>query len=59
MTEQLDRAYASSWMHLGTDYLASFPPFFAKRGRSDYITWTRSAEGAEAFGEPRARLTRS
>ena len=34
-------------------------PFFTQRGRPDYITWTRSAEGAEAFGELRARLAKS
>ncbi len=33
-------------------------PFFRQRGREDYISWTRSAEGAAAFGELRARLPR-
>jgi len=31
-------------------------PFFRERGRSDYISWTRSEDGAAAFGELRARL---
>jgi len=31
-------------------------PFFKQRGRPDYISWTRSDEGAAAFGELRNRL---
>ncbi len=31
-------------------------PFFKERGRSDYISWTRSEAGAAAFGELRSRL---
>lgn len=31
-------------------------PFFRQRGRADYISWTRSEEGAAAFGELRSRL---
>ena len=34
-------------------------PFFRERGRRDYISWTRSEEGAAAFGELRSRLPRS
>ena len=34
-------------------------PFFRQRGRSDYISWTRSEAGAEAFGALRARLPRA
>ncbi|MCP4222173.1 MAG: hypothetical protein GY773_02380 [Actinomycetia bacterium] len=33
-------------------------PFFRNRGRTDYISWTRSAEGAEAFKQLRADLPR-
>jgi len=33
-------------------------PFFRERGRSDYISWTRSDAGAAAFGELRGRLPR-
>lgn len=31
-------------------------PFFRERGRSDYISWARSGQGAAAFGDLRARL---
>ena len=31
-------------------------PFFKERGRSDYISWTRTDAGAAAFGELRKRL---
>lgn len=34
-------------------------PFFRERGRRDYISWTRSAEGAAAFAELRSRLPRA
>jgi hypothetical protein len=34
-------------------------PFFRERGRSDYISWTRSEAGAEAFKALRARLPRA
>ena len=34
-------------------------PFFRQRSRADYISWTRSEEGAAAFSELRARLPRS
>ncbi len=34
-------------------------PFFKQRGRSDYISWTRSEPGAAAFGSLRARLPRA
>ena len=33
-------------------------PFFRERGRSDYISWTRSEHGAAAFRELRGRLPR-
>ncbi|MFW2332822.1 hypothetical protein [Ilumatobacter sp.] len=33
-------------------------PFFRERGRSDYISWTRSDAGAAAFRELRGRLPR-
>ena len=31
-------------------------PFFRERGRSDYISWTRSDAGQAAFAELRATL---
>ena len=31
-------------------------PFFRERGRSDYISWTRSDDGAAAFGKLRAAM---
>ena len=34
-------------------------PFFRERGRADYISWTRSAAGAEAFKALRGRLPRA
>jgi hypothetical protein len=34
-------------------------PFFRERGRPDYISWTRSPAGAEAFKALRARLPRA
>ena len=34
-------------------------PFFRERGRSDYISWTRSEEGAAAFAALRGRLPRA
>ena len=34
-------------------------PFFRERGRRDYISWTRSDEGAAAFRELRGRLPRA
>jgi len=34
-------------------------PFFRERGRSDYISWTRSDEGVAASKAVRARLPRS
>ena len=33
-------------------------PFFRERMRPDYISWTRSDEGAAAFVELRSRLPR-
>ncbi len=33
-------------------------PFFRQRGRSDYITWTRSGDGAAAFKLLRSQLPR-
>lgn len=33
-------------------------PFFRERGRPDYISWTRSEDGAAAFKELRAQLPR-
>lgn len=33
-------------------------PFFRERGRRDYISWTRSDEGREAFVALRASLPR-
>ena len=33
--------------------------FFRERGRPDYISWTRSAAGADAFRALRARLPRA
>ncbi len=39
------------------DWAAIFSnPFFRERGRPDYISWTRSDEGAAAFGDLRAAL---
>ena len=34
-------------------------PFFRERGRSDYITWTRSDAGGAAFVDLRSRLPRA
>jgi hypothetical protein len=34
-------------------------PFFRERGRSEYISWTRSEAGAAAFKALRAQLPRS
>ena len=34
-------------------------PFFRERGRRDYISWTRSEAGAEAFTALRGRLPRA
>jgi hypothetical protein len=34
-------------------------PFFRERGRPDYISWTRSEAGAEAFRALRGRLPSS
>ena len=34
-------------------------PFFRERSRRDYISWTRSDAGAEAFRELRSRLPRT
>jgi hypothetical protein len=34
-------------------------PFFRERGRSDYISWTRSEEGTSAYRRLRSRLPRS
>jgi len=34
-------------------------PFFRERGRRDYISWTRSDDGAAAFKVLRGRLPRS
>jgi hypothetical protein len=34
-------------------------PFFRQRGRTDYISWTRSDDGAAAFKDLRARLPRA
>lgn len=31
-------------------------PFFRERGRPDYLSWTRSEEGAAAFAALRSRL---
>lgn len=33
-------------------------PYFRERGRRDYITWTRSAEGRAAWQQLRDRLPR-
>lgn len=33
-------------------------PFFRERARPDYISWTRSPDGAAAFTELRGRLPR-
>ena len=33
-------------------------PFFRERGRSDYISWTRSDAGRAGFGDLRSRLPR-
>jgi hypothetical protein len=33
-------------------------PFFRERGRADYISWTRSEDGAAAFKLLRSRLPR-
>ena len=34
-------------------------PFFRERGRPDYITWTRSEDGAAAFMALRGALPRA
>ncbi len=34
-------------------------PFFRERGRIDYISWTRSEAGADAFTSLRALLPRA
>ena len=34
-------------------------PFFRERGRDDYISWTRSEAGAEAYRDLRGRLPRA
>lgn len=34
-------------------------PFFRERGRPDYISWTRSEAGGDAFRALRARLPRA
>ena len=54
-----DEAMAASLMPVSewADLFAN--PFFRERGRADYISWTRSDDGAAAFGELRARLPRS
>ena len=53
-----DEAMASSLMPVATwaDIFAN--PFFRRRNRADYISWTRSDEGAVAFAELRSRLPR-
>lgn len=50
---------ASSLMPLAewADIFAN--PFFRERGRLDYISWTRSTAGAEAFQALRSRLPRA
>ena len=53
-----DEAMSSSLMPLG-DWAELFSnPFFRERGRSDYISWTRSEAGVAAFGALRGGLPR-
>ena len=53
-----DEAMAASLMPV-TRWAEIFSnQFFRQRGRSDYISWTRSADGAAAFGQLRAALPR-
>ena len=54
-----DGAMASSLMPVAewADIFAN--PFFRQRGRSDYISWTRSDAGRDASLVLRARLPRS
>ncbi len=53
-----DPAMASSLMPVAEWADIFSNPFFRERGRSDYITWTRSEAGAAAFTELRGRLPR-
>ena len=53
-----DEAMASSSMSVAEWADIFSNPFFRERGRADYISWTRSPEGAAAFGELRKRLPR-
>jgi hypothetical protein len=51
-----DPAMASS-LHSVAEWAEIFSnPFFRERGRRDYISWTRSDEGREAFMALRASL---
>jgi len=34
-------------------------PYFRERGRADYISWTRSDAGRDAFTQLRARLPKA
>ena len=54
-----NEAMASSLMPVSVWAVIFANPFFRERGRSDYISWTRSEAGASAFTELRARLPRS
>ena len=53
-----DEAMASS-IHPVAEWADIFSnPFFRERGRADYISWTRSDAGREAFMALRDRLPR-
>ncbi len=51
-----DEAMASSLLPVAEWADIFSNPFFRERGRPDYLSWTRSEEGAAAFTELRARL---
>jgi len=55
---RFDTAMASSIMPVAEWADIFSNPFFRERGRADYISWTRSEAGAEAFRELRGRLPR-
>ncbi|MCP3936485.1 MAG: hypothetical protein GY708_14050 [Actinomycetia bacterium] len=53
-----DESMASSLMTVARWAEIFSNPFFRERGRTNYISWTRSAEGAEAFKQLRSDLPR-
>ncbi len=53
-----DEAMATS-LHPVAEWADIFSnPFFRERGRADYISWTQSDAGRDAFLQLRARLPR-